>query len=937
MPHDVAGLFGNLAFADDLYRCWQLDPSSVDPSWQRFFENGASTPLVPAPRPITNGAGTHPSGAAAYTNGATHHATLTPTTALGHAAGVFSLVQAYRGRGHFAAKLDPLDMLERPAHQELSLAAYGFSDADLDTLVPSGGFHGPEFLPLRELVANLETTYCGSIGVEYLYIPSAQRRRWLAERMESTHNRMPVDRLTQLAILDRLAAAETFERFLHTKYVGTKRFSLEGGETLIPLLDLALEEAGRLGVDEAVIGMAHRGRLNVLANTLNKRPREIFAEFEDLDPESTFGSGDVKYHMGYSNEYVTRGGPTLHLSLAFNPSHLEAVDPVVVGRVRAKQRRRGADGRSKVMGILIHGDAAFAGQGLVAEVLNLSEISGYRTGGTLHVIVNNQIGFTTSPIEGRSTPYATDMAKLLYCPIFHVNGEDPEAVAHVVRLAMEYRAEFRTDVVIDMYCFRRYGHNEADEPAFTQPLLYRRIEQKTPPYRVYAESLVARGVISQAEVDSIVPACYARLEAELAAAKNTSARPVPEAHGGVWQLFSGGADSKVPDVDTGVARALLTQIAERVCTFPDSFHPHPKVATLFRNRLAMGRGDKAIDWGMSEILAYASLVWDGHLVRLSGQDCCRGTFSHRHATVNDVETGVEYQPLNHLHADQGYARIYNSPLSEAGVLGFEFGFSLDYPDGLVIWEAQFGDFVNGAQVIIDQFIASSEDKWKRLSGLVMMLPHGYEGQGPEHSSARPERFLQLCAEDNIQVANPTTPAQMFHLLRRQVLRRWRKPLVVMTPKSLLRHPLATSSLDEFTTGRFARVLGETEALAPNKVTRVMLCSGKVYYDLIEERRRLGDTKTAIVRLEQLYPWHDQQVAFALSPFPKLRELIWVQEEPQNMGALGFVEPRLRRIANTGGARALRMVSRHESASPATGSHKAHVLEQKALLAEAFRG
>ncbi|MFI5290230.1 MAG: 2-oxoglutarate dehydrogenase E1 component, partial [Polyangia bacterium] len=683
---------------------------------------------------------------------------------------------------------------------------WGFTDADMNVRVQASGLFGvPESgMALGEILGRLKATYCGSIGVEMMHMIDVERRLWLQQRMEPTLNAPPIDRDTQLYILERIAAAEVFESFVHTKYIGTKRFSLEGAESLIPLLELTLERAGLHGVEEAVIGMAHRGRLNVLANIMGKSAADIFAEFEDIDPETMLGGGDVKYHLGFSSDRKTRAGHAMHLSLAFNPSHLEAVDPVVVGRVRAKQRRRNDRDHRRVLGILVHGDAAFAGQGLVTETLNLSNLRGYRTGGTVHIIVNNQIGFTTMPSESRSTPYCTDVAKGIMAPIFHVNGDDPEAVAQAVRLAMDYRREFQQDVIIDMFCYRKYGHNEADEPSFTQPLLYQKIEQHPTVRQIYAQRLIDQGVITPAQAEEVVTRQHALLETEFKRARPH--RPSVSALHGYWSGYIGGPDASVPEPDTGVSRDRLTLITEGLTTLPEGFRVHPKVARLLAQRRQMGMGEHPMDWGMGEALAFGSIVDGGVLVRFTGQDTRRGTFSQRHAVVVDQRTEEEYIPLSHIRAGQGRFRIYDSPLSEAAVLGFEFGYALDYPDGLVMWEAQFGDFVNGAQVLIDQFITSAEDKWNRLNGLVMLLPHGFEGQGPEHSSARFERFFELCAEDNIQVCYPTTPAQYFHLLRRQVLRRWRKPLIVMTPKSLLRLPAARSPIEELTRGRFQRVL-----------------------------------------------------------------------------------------------------------------------------------
>ncbi len=903
-----------LSFIDQLYETYRRDPAAVDPSWRKLFEytptRGGNGAVAAVPIALEG---------------------LVTTQEPAFLAKVWALVNAYRARGHFEAQLDPLGLLQATPHPEIDPRAYGLTEADMDRVVPGGYFNGPDSLTLRELIRRARATYCGSIGVEFMHITSPTRKAWLHQRMEKTLNKPDLDRATRLDILEKLARSETFERFMHTKYVGTRRFSLEGSETLIPLLDIALEYAARQGVVEAVLGMAHRGRLNVLAHIVGKPPHDIFAEFEDIDPQSTLGSGDVKYHLGFSNDLVF-AGKNIHMSLTFNPSHLEAVDPIVIGRVRGKQRRIKDEQHRRVIGILVHGDAAFAGQGLVAETLNLSEIHGFRTGGTLHIIVNNQIGFTATPAEARSTPYATDVAKMLQCPIFHVNGDDPEAVAHVVQLAMEYRHEYKTDVVIDMFCYRKYGHNENDEPSFTQPLMYRAIEHKESVVKIYADKLVGEGTTTQSDVDALLARVNQELESELKVAKATSKRPSQAAGQGVWKAYMGGPDRAVPDVDTGVARERLTDLSARANAVPPTFHPHPKIARLLEQRRQMGRGEHPFDWGGAEMLAFASLVTDRHMVRLSGQDTCRGTFSQRHAVVVDVQTGEEYTPLQHLSPDQSDFRIYDSALSEAAVMGFEFGYSLDFPEALIGWEAQFGDFVNGAQVIIDQFVSSSEDKWKRISGLTMLLPHGYEGQGPEHSSARPERFLQLAAEDNMQICFPTTPAQYFHLLRRQVHRKYRKPLVIFTPKSLLRHPLATSKLDDLTVGRFQRVLGDDAAPSPPDVKRLIFCVGKVFYDLLEGRRKRNDQKTAIVRIEQLYPWREEEVTAILDRYGKAEDVAFVQEEPANMGYGWWLEPRLRKLLG----RPPRMASRVESASPATGSNKAHQLEQAALVDEAFR-
>ncbi|HUS64619.1 MAG TPA: 2-oxoglutarate dehydrogenase E1 component [Kofleriaceae bacterium] len=905
----------SLTLLDEMYERFRADPEAVDPAWRELFSNGHVMVAAPA---IDTARG----------NGASAAAAVEPTF------GVAALVNAYRAVGHQIAQLDPLELLERPRAPELDPAYHGFTDADMDRVFPTGGLFGAREATLRDIVAGLRRVYAGSIGLESVHIQNPKKRRWLYERMERLQTLGPVAPEVRRGMLEGLIAAESFERFVHTKFPGTKRFSLEGSETLIPMLDHVLEEAARQGTIEAVIGMAHRGRLNVLVQTMRRAPRDLFSEFQDIEPEATLGGGDVKYHLGYSCDRVTRDGHSIHLSLAFNPSHLEAVDPVVVGRVRAKQRRHGDWERRRIVGILIHGDAAFAGQGLVPETLQLSNLHGYRTGGTVHLIVNNQIGFTASPQEARSTPYCTDVAMMVQCPIWHVNGEDIDAVTRVVEMAMEYRLAFQCDVIIDMYCYRKFGHNEMDEPGFTQPVMYRRIQQKQPIDTIYAARLTEEGVLTAQDVEGIRARFRDEYEKELEKARTANKRPVISALGGIWTGYLGGPAANVPDVPTGVAIDVLRDISDRMNTPPEGVQVHPKVKKLLEDRLRMGRGERELDWGMGEMLAYGSLLREGHMVRLSGQDSCRGTFSHRHAMIVDVDTGTEHMLLGNLHAEQGDCRIYDSPLSEAAVMGFEFGYSLDFPDGLIIWEAQFGDFANGAQVIIDQFLLSTEDKWNRLSGLVLFLPHGYEGQGPEHSSARIERFLAGAAEDNIIIIQPSTPAQMFHALRRQVKRPLRKPLIVMTPKSLLRLPAACSRLEDLTQGTFQRFLPDAEALAPGGVERVILCSGRIYYDLVDERRARKDASTAIVRVEQFYPWWPGDLETVVKAYPAAKRFVWTQDEPANMGARRFMLPRLQALL---GHERVVAVSRAPSASPATGSHKAHTIEQRQILDKAFAG
>jgi len=979
MVRDILELAGSLGFLDELSDGFLQQPDSIDPSWQELLTDagraaptngratngrGAATPSNGHAAQATNGQATNGQAAQA-SNGQATQATngqAAPATnghpAAGQTAGaaresmstrpglvtmspitaqtaptVWPLVNAYRSRGHFNAKLDPLGLLETARIVELDPATWGFTERDLNRLLDPVGIHGLPRATLGEALTHLQRVYANTVGLEFMHITSPARRSWLAERME-TQLLVPLTPDARTRILSLLINAEQFERFCHTKYPGTKRFSLEGSESLIPALDAILTHTARLGAIEAVVGLSHRGRLTTLESILRRPGRDLFTQFEDIEPEKAMGGGDVKYHLGFSTDRVDANGHSMHVSLAFNPSHLEAVDPVVIGRVRAKQIRHGDFEHRRVVGVLVHGDAAFAGQGLVPETLQLSGLPGYRTGGTVHLIVNNQVGFTASPAEQRSTPYCTDVAKMLECPIWHVNGEDLDGLARVIEIACEYRAQFGSDVVIDMYCFRKYGHNENDEPSFTQPQMYDAIKKKASPVEVYTKHLIAQGVVSPDEVVAMTQRRVAELEAELEAAKAAKQRPDAPSMTAMWRGFRGGITETPEDVETKVPRGVIDNIATAMAEIPQGFTPHPKIERLLEQRAQMGKGERPIDWGMAELLAYGSLLHQGVNVRMSGQDCSRGTFSHRHAIITDIKTGREHLVLGQLHHDQGLCRIFDSPLSEAGVLGFEFGYSLDYPDGLVLWEAQFGDFANGAQVIIDQFIIASEDKWKRLSGLVLLLPHGYEGQGPEHSSARLERYLQSCAEHNIQVAQPTTPAQMFHLLRSQVLRSLRKPLIVMTPKSLLRLPAAASSLDELTNGKFHRVLAD-ELADPGKVTRVLMCSGKIYYELAEERAKRNDTTTAIVRLEKLYPWWPHLVAAAtIDKYAKMSELFWVQDEPSNMGAGQFVTPRLQTMIE-GKAIKYDCIARAESASPATGSHKAHVIEQQQILRLAF--
>ena len=924
----------SLEFVEQLYADFLRDPGSVPPDWRTYFEtvsqgNGSTRPARIGPsfrsRSIFS-----PSGP-----GCPQCPNLREDAEIAHIQHrVDQMIRNFRVRGHIVARIDPLGQ-PRPEPPELQPAFYGFSEADLDRPFPARACNGTTLTTVRQVLQRMRNTYCRSIGVQFMHIDDLSVRSWLQERMEGAENRIELSRDEQIRILTRLTDAVIFEEFIQRKYVGAKSFSLEGSESLIPLLDLAIEKAGQQGVDEIVFAMAHRGRLNVLANILQKSPHLIFREFEDVLTGTHWGRGDVKYHLGYSGDWTTATGRKIHLSLTFNPSHLEFVNPVAMGRTRAKQDRAGDSDRTRVMTLLIHGDAAFAGEGIVQETLNLSELDGYTVGGTLHVIVNNQLGFTTPPWQGRSSVYASDVAKMLQSPIFHVNGEDPEAVAQVVCLAMDFRATFQRDVFIDMYSYRRRGHNEGDEPTFTQPLLYSAIERRKSVREGYLEHLLELKEVTREEADEIARQRTDRLEKELQDARHNRRVLQPQTLGGVWQGYAAGPASYADDVETGVEKERLAYLLDRQTRLPEGFHPHRKIERYLEQRREMARGKRPLDWSSAEALAFASIVDGGARVRLTGQDSERGTFSQRHAVLHDVENGRTYTPLQHICENQAPFEIHNSPLSEAGVLGFEYGYSLENPAGLTLWEAQFGDFINAAQVIVDQFIASAEDKWRRLSGLVLLLPHGFEGMGPEHSSARLERFLMLAAEDNIQVTQPTTPAQYFHLLRRQALRRWRKPLVVMTPKSLLRHAQAVSSLEDLAGGSFQPVLPDAYERRPEKIDRILLCSGKVYYELDQRRRDLNREDVAILRLEQFYPVPIDALRSALAGYPEGTPVVWVQEEPENMGAWRFL------LVNFGrrlfGRLPLSGIYRPIAASPATGSANRHKLEQETLLNEAFGG
>lgn len=893
--------FDNLAYLEALYQEYQQNPSSIPQEWTSYFAAALG------PSPSNNGV-------------------LQPTYDAGSLSELASfflkavrLVRAFRERGHLAAKLDPLGR-PRKTPPELTPAYYGFSEADLDRPIP------PEFgaPTLRALIERYSALYCGTVGIEIGHLDDPELRRWIEGKLEAGFARPTAEQKRQ--IYERLMQATLLEEFFQKKYLGSKTFSLEGTESLIPLLDLAIEGAAKNGVVEIVLAMAHRGRLNVLANVVHKPMREIFLEFEEVFPEGY--SGDVKYHLGYSGDAETPYGK-VHLSLNFNPSHLEFVGPVAMGRTRAKQDRFGDFKREKGMLISLHGDAAFVGEGIVQETLNIAGIPAYTVGGTLHIVLNNQVGFTTEPAEYTAGRYSTEVAKMLESPIFHVNAEDPEALVGVMELALEFRQTFKRDVFIDLIGFRRRGHNETDEPAFTQPDMYKRIGAKPPLYQTYGARLEAEGLLKPEEAQTLAQRYQDKLEEAFSTARREPSPVRPPAGGGIWVGYQGGAESNTPDPETGIPVEKLTGLMDALTRLPEGFALHPKLSKFVEGRREMGHGTRPLDWAAAEALAFASVAVEGHRVRMSGQDVVRGTFTQRHGGYTDAVTGARYIPAQHLAEGQAPIELYNSALSEAGVLGFEYGYSLDMPDGLVLWEAQYGDFVNVAQVIIDQFIASAETKWGRLSGLVLLLPHGMEGAGPEHSSARLERFLQLCSNDNIQVAYPTTPAQYFHLLRRQVVRPLRKPLVVMTPKSLLRNPEAVSALEELSRGRFQRVL----AGAPtSKVSRIVLCSGKVYYDLEAARRAANKEDVTIIRLEQLYPFPKEELETALALYSAKADVVWTQEEPANMGAWWFIRARFGdRIFGRG----LSVVARPESSSPAVGSSKVHKQQQEAIVKAAL--
>ncbi len=925
-PSMIAATLPTRANADlieEYYRRWLENPDAVDPTWRAFFQ-GFTLGLSGQIPVLAGSASAAPALIDSLKQSQVH-----------------SLIYHYRSIGHIQAHLDPLSDPPPPSPR-LALGEFGLAEPDLQTFFDVGHYLDGGQMRLVDLIAGLKQTYCGPIGVEYLHIQDTEVRRWLQNYMEPRRNQPNFGRDQKIRILRRLHKAEIFEHFLHTKYVGQKRFSLEGGETLIPALDTIVEHCGTLGIDEIVLGMAHRGRLNVLANLLQKSFQFIFEEFsENFVPDTVGGDGDVKYHLGYEAVLDTSSGRNVEVHLAANPSHLEAVNPVVEGKARARQRLRGDVERRRILPLLLHGDAAFAGQGTVAEVLNYSQLPGYRTGGTVHLVINNQIGFTTLPVEARSSRYCTDIAKTIEAPIFHVNGDEPEAVCYVASLALDFRQRFQRDIVIDMVCYRRHGHNESDEPAFTQPLLYRKIASHPPASAILSRKLIAEGTITAAESEAIKTEYTTILEEALVLARKKLDRQIDDV-----KRFEGSTAvfqhaSFFTPAATAVSPELLQTCVRGLTRVPANFKLNPKIKRFLEGRTQASKEGGPVDWSFGEALAFGTLLLEGTPVRLSGQDSERGTFSQRHSVLFDLDTRERYVPLHNLDARQAEFCVYNSSLSEAGVLGFDYGYSLDFPQMLCLWEAQFGDFANGAQTLIDQFISCSESKWQRVSGIVLLLPHGYEGQGPEHSSARLERFLQLSAEGNWQVCNLTTPAQYFHALRRQIHRGFRKPLVVMSPKSLLRHPRATSRIEEFTTGRFYEIIddprwtdaapaGASPLPVPGQVERLILCSGKVYYDLLDYREKNQIVDAAIVRVEQIFPLHRNRLAELVDKYDGAT-VVWCQEESQNMGAWTHLAPQLEHIF---GRKAF-YAGRDASASPAVGHLSRHRYEQAALVRAAF--
>ena len=908
----------NAEYIDEVYSKYTENADSIDPTWKYFFDGlylGEATVRA-------------------------EQAAQGPAMDWVGELKVYQLIQAYREQGHLIAQLNPI--YENPtSHPELSLEAFALTEEDLTHTFASARFLGLENTTLANIISYLKKVYCGSIGIEVNQIQNSEERTWIEKKIESLDGNYTVATVDKKYILNRLTASESLEKFIHSRFVAQKRFSIEGGEALIPALDCLIEAAANLGAQEIVMGMAHRGRLNVLINTFKKKPEHLFAEFDDNYLKSTSkGEGDVKYHKGYSYDTTTREGKTVHISLGFNPSHLEFIDPVVVGMTKAKQFQRKDSHQEKVLTVMLHGDSAFSGQGVVYETLQASQLESYSVGGTIHIISNNQVGFTTNPSDTRSTRYCSDLARMLDAPIFHVNGDDPEALWNIVKIATEYRYQFKKDVFIDLICYRKYGHNEGDEPSFTQPQLYKMISAHAPPREIYAQRLLAENVVTPEEVQSELDAAMSHLTRALEIARSEKPEPFHSEYQGLYwsKLHAAHREDLLKKITTTVTENNLKAASKAINHFPPGITIHPKLQRMFDARIQGIEEGKGIDWGNAEVLAYATLIQEGTDVRMTGQDVCRGTFTHRHAAITDYITNQSYIAMNTLHPTARLS-IFNSHLSETAALGIEFGYSVTDPYTLSIWEAQFGDFANGAQVIIDQFITTSESKWHRASGLVLLLPHGSEGQGPEHSSARLERFLQLCGRDNIYVTYPTTPSQIFHLLRRQVKRDFRKPLVVMTPKSLLRHPRAVSTMSDLTDNEFLEVIDDS-LIAKEQVKRVIVCTGKIYYELLEQRIAGNINDVALIRLEQLYPWPEESLASTLAKYTNAKEIVWVQEEPRNMGAWMYFQGMWSGALADFGARfpklRLTYVGRNICASPAVGSKKLHDQEQKELILRAYQ-
>jgi 2-oxoglutarate dehydrogenase E1 component len=916
----------NATYVEDLYELYLSDPDLVSEEWRRVFE-GLS-------RPDDNYVAEQPhSRVRDYFRRLAqetkhYNVQVSDPDVDAKQVRVLQLINAYRFRGHEAAQLDPLGIWQRPTVAELAPSFHNLNPEDMEETFNVGSFAiGQETMKLKDIYESLNQIYCGSIGAEYMHMTNTEQKRWIQQRLESVVGQPSFTKEEQITFLEELTAAEGLERYLGAKFPGAKRFSLEGGDALIPMMKELIRRAGSQGMREAVVGMAHRGRLNMLVNVLGKRPQDLFDEFAGKHDE-TWGTGDVKYHQGFSADFATPGG-NIHLALAFNPSHLEIVNPVVMGSVRARQDRLGDKDGTKVLPITVHGDSAVTGQGVVAETFNMSQARGYQVGGTVRIVINNQVGFTTSnPRDTRSTMYCTDIAKMVQAPIFHVNADDPEAVAFVSHIALDYRNTFRQDVVIDLVCYRRHGHNEADEPNATQPLMYQKIKKHPTPRKLYGDLLIERQDVDAEFVTQAVNEYRDALDHGEVVVKEW--RPMAM-HSVDWSPYLSHEWDEVWKNEFDLER--LKDIGKRVCLYPESHQLQSRVEKIYTDRLAMINGEKLLDWGMAEILAYATLVDDGHRIRISGQDSGRGTFFHRHSVLHNQNDASTYVPLKNLHSNQGPFQVIDSVLSEEAVLAFEYGYATAEPGGLTIWEAQFGDFANGAQVVIDQFISSGEQKWARLCGITMLLPHGYEGQGPEHSSARLERYLQLCAEQNMQVIVPSTPAQVYHMLRRQVIRPMRRPLIVMSPKSLLRHPLCVSSMEDLASGTFQPAISEVDELDAAQVKRVVFCAGKVYYDLLAQRRNNEQGDVAIVRIEQLYPFPLEDVRAAIAPYTNVVDYVWCQEEPQNQGAWYSSQHNFRAAIPAGAE--LKYAGRPASASPAVGYMSVHLKQQKALVDDAL--